>query len=249
MNTRISLILALLFISFCAFSQKNYTFCYGAISLTLFDGGNAEMVRYNSSGTAVSRVKGSYNLYGEGSPTETLKINFQGTEYRYELIRDGFGTPSKLFDSQTREYSLCKATKPSNVDNSSANNMSFFTGTFVLPQDKIKVVITSNSGKLNGVAYKNGKLYNFQTTCGQASKFTQEGEPEIRQSLTRIYLTPNGCNEPETYGIGKPNYISLEKDDNGLSFPNDPKQRFYYLNLTIKVGDFFSSGSVKEVKY
>lgn len=112
----IKLIGFLVLISFYSFSQTNYTFCYGSIAVTLLDGGNAEMVRYNSSGSIVSRVNGTFDLYGKGSPTETLKINFQGTEYRYDLIRDGFGKPAKIFDNQMREYNLCKSTKSSTSD-------------------------------------------------------------------------------------------------------------------------------------
>ncbi len=99
-----------------SFSQKNYTFCYNSIAVTIFSGGDAEMVRYNSSGNIVSRVKGTFDLYGKGESTELLKIQFQGNEYRYDLIRDGYGTPAKIYDGQMREYQLCKTTS------SSANN-------------------------------------------------------------------------------------------------------------------------------
>jgi hypothetical protein len=112
----IKLIGFLVLLSFYSFSQTNYTFCYGSIAVTLLDGGNAEMVRYNSSGSIVSRVNGTFDLSGKGSPTETLKINFQGTEYRYDLIRDGFGKPAKIFDNQMREYNLCKSSKSSTSD-------------------------------------------------------------------------------------------------------------------------------------
>jgi len=68
------------------------------------------MVRYNSSGIVVSRVTGNFNLYGKGYPPEVLKIIFSGSsiEYRYDLIRDGFGIPSVLIDGMGRQYSLCK---------------------------------------------------------------------------------------------------------------------------------------------
>lgn len=101
------------FFAIDSFSQKDFTFCYGSISVTMFGGGNAEMVRYNSSGSIVSRVTGTFDLYGKGSPTEVLKIQFQGKEYRYDLIRDGYGNPSKIFDNQGREYNLCKTSKSS----------------------------------------------------------------------------------------------------------------------------------------
>jgi hypothetical protein len=103
-------ILVLLFISFKTYSQsKDYTFCYGPIALTLFDGGSAEMVRFNIDGRIVSKVSGIFDLYGKGYPTEVLKIQFKGSEYRYDLIRDGYGAPSKIFDNQGREYLMCKA--------------------------------------------------------------------------------------------------------------------------------------------
>ncbi len=104
------------FLSINLFSQKDFTFCYSSIAVTIFDGGNAEMVRYNSSGSVVSKVTGTFDLYGKGSPTEVLKIQFQGNEYRYDLIRDGFGSPSKIFDNQGREYNLCKTSKSSTSD-------------------------------------------------------------------------------------------------------------------------------------
>ena len=103
-------ILFLLFVSFKTYSQsKDYTFCYGPIALTLLDGGNAEMIRFNSERRIVSKVTGTFDLYGKGYPTEVLKVQFKGNEYRYDLIRDGYGTPSKIFDNQGREYFMCKA--------------------------------------------------------------------------------------------------------------------------------------------
>jgi len=105
------------FFTIDSFSQKDFTFCYGSISVTMFGGGNAEMVRYNSSGSIVSRVTGTFDLYGVGNPTEVLKIQFQGNEYRYDLIRDGYGNPSKIFDNQGREYNLCKTSKSSSNNN------------------------------------------------------------------------------------------------------------------------------------
>jgi hypothetical protein len=96
------------FLSINSYSQKDFTFCYGSIAVTIYDGGNAEMVRYNSSGSIVSKVTGKFDLYGKGSSTEVLKIQFQGNEYRYDLIRDGRGVPSLILDNQSRKYTLCK---------------------------------------------------------------------------------------------------------------------------------------------
>jgi hypothetical protein len=94
-----------------AFSQgRDFTFCYGSISVTIFDGGRAEMVRYNQSGVVIKTLSGEFNLYGIGNPTELLKITFSGSseEYRYDLIRDGKGTPSLIIDGQGNKYKLCK---------------------------------------------------------------------------------------------------------------------------------------------
>lgn len=122
MNKHFLIIGILILVSFKSFSQKDYTFCYGSIALTIFDGGDAEMIRYNSSRNAVSKVKGTFDLYGKGNSTELLKILFQGTEYRYDLIRDGFGTPSVVIDGQGRRYVLCK-TKDSGDDGKSNAEM------------------------------------------------------------------------------------------------------------------------------
>lgn len=104
------------------FSQKDFTFCYGSIAVTIFDGGNSEMIRYSSSGSIVSRVTGTFDLYGKGSPTELLKIQFQGNEYRYDLIRDGFGKPSLIIDSQGRKYNMCKSNESSKSENSGSSD-------------------------------------------------------------------------------------------------------------------------------
>lgn len=116
MKKGIFFVVFFVFLSVNLFSQKDFTFCYSSIAVTIFDGGNAEMVRYNSSGSIVSKVSGTFDLYGKGSPTEVLKIQFQGNEYRYDLIRDGFGSPSKIFDNQGREYNLCKTSKSNTND-------------------------------------------------------------------------------------------------------------------------------------
>lgn len=108
MKKSIFFITFFVFLTINLFSQRDFTFCYSSIAVTIFDGGNAEMVRYNSSGSIVSKVTGTFDLYGKGSPTEVLKIQFQGNEYRYDLIRDGRGTPSLIIDNQGRKYSLCK---------------------------------------------------------------------------------------------------------------------------------------------
>ncbi len=240
-----------LFISQSSFSQSDFSFCYGSISLTIFDGGQAEMVRYNPGGSVASRVTGTFNLYGKGGPTEVLKIQFKGTEYRYELIRDGYGTPSKIFDNQGREYNLCKTTKANSGNNNTHpnNDLGFFTGTFTIPKGNIKVVVSNANGRLSAVVYKSGKLYNFKTSCGQISKFSQQGGILNDRGDVKIYLIPNGCNEPEDPDKGKPNVIILRRCDNSVYFSKEyfPKEQYDYLNLKIKSSDLDYSETVKKV--
>lgn len=100
---------------FVSYSQgRDFTFCYGNISVTIFDGGLAEMTSYSLTGTPIKVISGEYGIYGKGGPTELLKIQFAGNEYSYDLIRDGRGTPSLIIDRQGRKYDLCKTSK-SNV--------------------------------------------------------------------------------------------------------------------------------------
>jgi hypothetical protein len=89
--------------------NNNYTFCYGSIAVTLFDGGTSVMIRYNSSGQVVSRVSGEWTKYSSGGyEPDLIKIIFQGNEYKYNLIKDGRGIPSELYDNEARRYTLCK---------------------------------------------------------------------------------------------------------------------------------------------
>ena len=89
--------------------NNNYTFCYGSIAVTLFDGGTSVMIRYNSAGKIVSRVSGEWTKYSSGGyEPDLIKIIFQGNEYKYNLIKDGRGIPSELYDNQSRRYTLCK---------------------------------------------------------------------------------------------------------------------------------------------
>jgi len=110
------------FISIYSYCQTNYTFCYGPVSITMIGGGNAEMVRYNSSGSIVSRETGTFDLYGAGGRTEVLKVQFQGKEYRYDLIRDGYGKPSIIIDIQGRKYNICKSTSVESGQSGSISN-------------------------------------------------------------------------------------------------------------------------------
>lgn len=196
------------------YAQRDHTFCYGAISLTLFDGGKAEMIRYNSSRVVVSRVLGEYDLYGKGSPTEVLKINFQGTEYRYDLIRDGMGNPSKLYDNQMREYTICKSSQSTSTPNntSSSNNPNsedFVIGTFDIPEKKMKIKIFKESGVLTAEVYQQNSLFKFNTKCGLISTMVFHEKVSKSGLGMDIYLTPKGCSEPEDPATWKPNFIML----------------------------------------
>jgi hypothetical protein len=248
---KILMTLLLLVGSLSSIAQNDYTFCYGDIALTLFDGGDAEMVRYRSNKTVISRVKGTYELYGKGNPTEVLRIQFQNAEYRYDLVRDGYGIPSKIFDSQMREYKICKSSAATN-NNSDPTNLSFFTGKYSIPDSDVKVVLTIIDGVLNAEVYKNGVLYEFKTTCGAVTKFAQ-GKTQYDEP-TRIYLLPKGCNdEPEDPATWKPNYIELESGDMGALYSHDrknfPDMQYYYLNIKVNSTEFKVSGKVKKVTY
>jgi hypothetical protein len=112
MKTRIVCIILFLSFSFNSFSQEyDYTFCLGKIKLVLKAGGSATQSLMNSNGGIQSFVSGNYDKYNEGAPTEIIKINFKGTEYRYDLIKNGQGIPSMIIDAQGRKYPLCKYEK------------------------------------------------------------------------------------------------------------------------------------------
>lgn len=112
-----SVLLILMFISINVFSQNyDYTFCIGKIKLLLKADGTATQSLMNSNGGIQSIVSGNYDKYNEGSPTEIIKINFKGTEYRYDLIKNGQGVPSMIIDAQGRKYPLCKYEKAKEVD-------------------------------------------------------------------------------------------------------------------------------------
>ena len=89
---------------------KDYTFCYGSIALTLYDGGSAKQVKFGNGGTIIKSFSGRWTAYGSPNdmPGQTIKISLNGETFSYVLIRDGNGTPSLIFDSQGRKYNLCK---------------------------------------------------------------------------------------------------------------------------------------------
>jgi len=96
---------------------KDYTFCYGSISVTLFDGGMAVMNRYSIDGVLIKSLWGEYTIYGRPTdmPGQTVRIKYEGSDelFRYDLIRDGFGNPSVLIDGRGRNYKLCNTSNSS----------------------------------------------------------------------------------------------------------------------------------------
>ena len=111
-TTRIVFIILFLSFTFNSFSQEyDYTFCLGKIKLVLKADGSATQSLMNSNGGIQSFVSGNFDKYNEGAPTEIIKINFKGTEYRYDLIKNGQGIPSLIIDAQGRKYPLCKYEK------------------------------------------------------------------------------------------------------------------------------------------
>lgn len=104
--SRIRIIFLLTLISFSSFSQEyDFTFCLGKIKLVLNFDGSAIQTLQNSSGGVQSIVTGNYDKF-EGAPA-IVKINFKGTEYRYNLFQNNQGIPSMIIDAQGRQYLLC----------------------------------------------------------------------------------------------------------------------------------------------
>ena len=105
-----------LVVSTSSFGEKDYTFCWGSISVTLNYNYSAKQVRYGAGGTIIKAVNGNWKAYGNGG-MKTIKIiyNESSEEFSYTLIYDGLGNPSVLVDGQARQYELCK-TKQSNQE-------------------------------------------------------------------------------------------------------------------------------------
>lgn len=105
-------LIAIILFSINSFSQEfDYTFCLGRIKLVLNSDGSASQTLSNSVGGAQSFISGNFEIYNQGMPSEIIKINFKGIEYRYDLIKNGQGIPSMLIDAQGRNYTLCKYSK------------------------------------------------------------------------------------------------------------------------------------------
>ena len=79
--------------------------------MTLYDVGSSKQVRYGNGGAIIKSVSGKWTAYGSPNdmPGQTIKISFNGSTFTYVLIRDGYGRPSAIYDSQGRKYTLCKS--------------------------------------------------------------------------------------------------------------------------------------------
>jgi hypothetical protein len=114
---KICIIILVTLISFSSLSQEyDFTFCLGRIKLVLNSDGSAVQTLQNSNGGIQSIVTGNYDKF-EGAPA-IVKINFKGTEYRYNLFQNSQGIPSMIIDAQGRQYSLCsyKAAKEKTLE-------------------------------------------------------------------------------------------------------------------------------------
>ena len=160
--------LFLVFLIICnqAYTQTDFTFCNGSVSVTIFGGGHAEMIRYNPSGSIVKKVSGEFNLYGVGSPTELLKISFNGTEYSYDLIRNGAGTPSVIIDATGRRYTLCKeSTNEKSRINSAYENSFGFNSRSSKNNINDTVIIGNLVIMKNDVNYGTSNWYDANDAC------------------------------------------------------------------------------------
>ena len=257
MKKRVLFLAFSVFFAIDSFSQKDFTFCYGSISVTMFGGGNAEMVRYNSSGSIVSRVTGTFDLYDKGNPTEVLKIQFQGKEYRYDLIRDGYGNPSKIFDNQGREYNLCKTTKSSTsnfdyeaeskiqIKRREESDKSFIDEIKKLlsnykkgmkPDDVIRAfhdfTDLSNTYRIDMLSITGKASYN------ELKKFYDKAEIEI---IKRTIGKPISIDHLLVAQNDLPEYILIQMLGEGWRLPTPSELNLLYLNKNI-IGGFSGGG-------
>jgi len=151
-------ILSILLILICTASySQNSSFCYGNITVTLFENSSAVMTRKGSTGNIINRVIGKYEIFGKGNPTEVLQIKFNGSSYRYDLIRDGKRNPSIIIDNQGRSYNICSLTS-----NSSSN------GSLTMPNLVAKLATVSKTSDYYLEKAKNG-LYILKNKAAKTS--------------------------------------------------------------------------------
>ncbi len=153
---------------------KIHTFCWNDVSIQFIDGGNATMTRYGSNGSLIKQFTGSWNEYGSPTdlPGQTIKASFNGSEFSYTLIYDGFGKPSVLIDGQGRRYELCNVRVSHGLNNSVHSNNPL-VGSYSLPKRGLKITVTERNGKLIAKITRNGKLITRNTSCGIVSEFIE----------------------------------------------------------------------------
>jgi hypothetical protein len=156
----------LLYLNKNKLANNDYTYCYQAIAVTLFAGGNAKQVRYGANRTILKTVTGEWTAYGSPSdvPGQTIKILFNGdpTEYSYTLIRNGYGDPSVLIDGMGRRYTLCKTQKSMNSGNENSNS------------DKFMPYLTDEAINRINKAYDNKKIPSLDIFVGWWSSENEE---------------------------------------------------------------------------
>ena len=110
-----SVLLILVLITSLKIYSADHTFCYGSISLTLFDGGATTQIRYGEGGVVLKSISGKWTAYGSPNdiPGQLIKIKFNVSSetFSYTMIRDGYGNPAALIDGQGRRYDLCDKSK------------------------------------------------------------------------------------------------------------------------------------------
>jgi hypothetical protein len=140
-----------------------------------------------------------------------------------------------------------------------SNDINFYLGTFMFPENNLKVVVSKENNRLKAVVYRNNQIVKFKTTCGEISEWSQVGDPEFDGAEIKTGLIPSGCSEPIDPLKGRPNYITLGKGDGSTYFPNNPEFRYHYLQISIKnrdlcielMGNEYASvtADVKKVRY
>ena len=205
---------------------KDYTFCWGSISVTLKDGGVAIMNRYSVDGQLIKSISGEWTAYGSPGQ-QTIKIKYEVSDevFSYTLISNSFG-PSVLIDGEGRNYNVCNIRKDNNLSNTNDSYDQVFVGSYSFPDRGLKIVISKRNGKLYAKMVKNGKLITRNTSCGVASEFIEDrraGVEQIEYGIDLFLLNPI-CESPESI-----KYIYFLK----LGDEWDPgiKKRIIYFNI------------------
>lgn len=191
---------------------KDYSFCVGAISLTLFDGGNAVQKRYGTNGSVIKEITGEWTAYGspEDIPGQTIKISFDGSEFSYTMIRDGFGVPSVLVDGTGRRYVLCSNKESTKKSNSGSSNNPL-VGNYALPKNGVKITVSERNGKLYAKVTKNGKLLTRNTSCGVVSEWIEQNRRGASDNfiVDMSLFNPNCENRKNDFSIAVEYFYEL----------------------------------------